>query len=229
MKSKSLAAALLVSALALTGCAVGASQAGDEQASEGTTDTATTERVEIGQVPEWAANPVDVGELVATGYTENWQVDVFQVGTATTVSDSSWEDSETGENLLPAGSEIVVLNFVYTNTSGETQYTAINMGNPSFTTDSWKYYGGIPGENRAEHYEQFGMSIDFIATGAIEDFDHIAMEVAPGESVGESVTVQYITDEELVASVRIPATTADGETDFATVEEFTQELRFTLN
>ena len=230
VKLKNIVAVALLGTLALSGCAVGIPGLGDkpETGKQGESQGQQTDRVEIGAVPEWSPNPVDVGELIGTAYTEFYQVDVFQVGTAETLDDSSWEDSETGENLLPAGSEIAILNFVYTNTSGETQIAGINMGNPSFTTDSWRYYGGMPGESRDEHFEPHGMSWNFVRPDAIEDFEHIAMEIAPGESVAEAATVQYVTDEELIVSIRIPKVAADGETDFADVQEFQQEFRIKL-
>ncbi|HIY67470.1 MAG TPA: hypothetical protein H9830_14495, partial [Candidatus Agrococcus pullicola] len=126
MKRKTLIVGALLGSLALSGCAGGDSY----------------EPMEIGAAPEWAANPVDLGEHLGTTHTDSWQIDIFQVGTTVAVSDSIWEDEDTGENLLPKGSDIVVVNYVYTNISDETQYVQLSVGDATVKHDDFDYLGG---------------------------------------------------------------------------------------
>lgn len=73
--------------------------------------------VEIGDRPDWAINPVDIGKLAGEQQGEVWNVQIFRLGTATTTSDGIWEMPGTNEPVIPMGTVMAVYNVVFTNTS----------------------------------------------------------------------------------------------------------------
>lgn len=80
-----------------------------ETETETESDTETeSEAAASGDTPEWAiAQEPPEGELLTTLEGENFEVEVYQVGTATSPDDGSFVDPETNEPILKAGDPIV--------------------------------------------------------------------------------------------------------------------------
>src|SRR5690606_28913061 len=108
-KTPMMFAAATVLALGLTSCAPAEPEEQDAPTSqEETTDSEPEEQDEehaaTGDTPERAEGSLDAGEKIGEISTDSWQVELYQVGTATTDRDSMFVDPETNENVLPSGS-----------------------------------------------------------------------------------------------------------------------------
>lgn len=216
MKRKTLIVGALLGSLALSGCAGGDSY----------------EPMEIGAAPEWAANPVDLGEHLGTTHTDSWQIDIFQVGTTVAVSDSIWEDEDTGENLLPKGSDIVVVNYVYTNISDETQYVQLSVGDATVKHDDFDYLGGMPSADDQDHFDEFelfdGVVSEEVMLAHEGSLSTFVTEIAPGESAAEPMAFEYLPGTEMTIQFRIPLTDSSGQPDFSNAEESPNDFAVTI-
>lgn len=216
MKLKALIGVALAGALALSAC--GGSN--------------NRERVEIGPSPDWAANPTDVGELIGTTHTDSWQIDIFQVGNSTALRDSIWEDRDTGDNLLPAGTELVVVNYVWTNVSDEPLHIHLRMGEAVVKYEGYKYLGGLSNDTSEEIFEPFGLNRDVVKEDvlyAAPDIASFYATVEPGQSVGSPESFEYQPDKEYTFEFKVFPTNESGETDFGTREESPRGYRISLN
>ena len=188
-KTASLSALALASLIALTGCSAAEEPKAPVAKEAPAEETPAQEEVSTGDTPVWFKGSLDAGELIGEGSTDSWNVKVFQVGTGATDKDSMFVDPETNTNILPAGSEVVYLNFVYTNTSSE----AIPLGSitdPRVTSSTWKFATGQPGAVGASLYEAFGLSSDGYDAGKREQYD-APFVVEPGQSIAIATSIKY--------------------------------------
>jgi hypothetical protein len=151
-----------------------------------------------GDAPEWAEGAVDKGDKLGEITTDGWKVQIYQVGTSKTEKDSMFVDKETGKNLLPAGSDVVFLNFVYTNTSSAAVNLGASLGSPTLRSTSWKYMSGQPGESSGKAYEALGLSDDGHKTGVQQPY-----VVGPGQTFSQADSIAYVPGDKVEASVRI--------------------------
>lgn len=118
-----LLAAVLSTALLVAGCSQAISDEQQALPAPRTNPTETPqpeetpESVTIGDRPDWAVNPVDLGKLAGEQHGDVWNAQVFRVGTAATTSDGIWEMPGTREPVIPMGTVMTVYNVVFTNTS----------------------------------------------------------------------------------------------------------------
>lgn len=208
-KSPMMLAAAAVLAIGLTGCAAAAAPEETEKPAASPEETeapATEEPAQTGDTPAWAEGALDAGEKIGEITTDSWKADLYQVGTATTDDDSMFVDKESGENLLPAGSEVVYVNFVFTNVSDEEVPLSISLGSPSMRATSWQYLGGQPSFSSTEAYEGLGLSNDGFVTGSEAPFI-----VAPGQSFSQATNIAYVPGEEVEAEVTLIPVDEAGE------------------
>lgn len=216
---KSLYSAAVVTALSLTllGCSAAETPEKPENttATEQQTEAPETEAPETpaaeepaaaGDMPEWAEGSLDVGEKVGEISLDSWKVELFQVGTATTDKDSMFVDKESGENLLPKGSEVVYVNFVFTNTSDAPINLGASIGSPQLQSSTWKYLGGQPSFSDRDAYEALKISDDAKQTG----FDKPYV-VAPGQSFAQATNIAYVPGDKVTAEVRLTPIDDEGD------------------
>lgn len=222
--------AALGATLLLTGCSQPQAPAPDvkTESAEKEPEKKEAPAAGTGAMPEWAAGSVDVGEKIASTSTDSWQVDIYQVGTGVTESDSMFIDPDTNENILPAGSEVVFLNFVYTNISDDTINVGNGFGMPDVRVVDWPYMGGMPGESKSEAFEALGLANNIVKVGAIEDFDNIQLPVAPGQSVPVATSLKYTPGSEAFVYASMVPVDADGDLDHDRREEVSKDLTFTI-
>jgi hypothetical protein len=111
----------LISLLLVAGCDSGSD---DSTAAPSPTEQAAAQ----GATPDWAY-PVNItGDLMFTVEKDGLQLDVYEAGRATTATDSSIVDEDTGESLWPAGSPIVFVTYVVTNTTDKSVFLNLMAG-----------------------------------------------------------------------------------------------------
>lgn len=229
---KPLLVTALGAALLLTGCAQTPAPEPEptqkSQPSEAEPAPEQTQDAGTGAMPDWAAGAVDVGEKIGSTSTENWQVDIYQVGTAKTERDSMFVDSETNTNLLPAGSEVVFLNFVYTNTSGETINVGNGFGMPDVRTSDWAYMTGMPGESSSEAFEALGLANNIVKPGAITDYNNVQLPVASGQSVPVATSLKYTPGSSATVHATMVPVDGSGHLDHDRTEKVADDFTFTI-
>ena len=216
-RTPALIAASAVLALGLTACSASeaeetAPQPVVEETAEAEETAEDTADVEAGAMPEWGEGSLDVGEKIGAIDTDSWHVDVYQVGTGVTDKNSLMVDAET--NLLPAGSEVVYVNFVFTNTTDEEIPLSISLGSPQIASTSWAYLGGQPSFTSSAGYEALGLSDDGKQVG----FDAPFL-VAPGQSFAQATNFAYVPGDESEAEVGLIQVDDAGELLHDTKEE----------
>ncbi|MBC9927219.1 hypothetical protein [Leucobacter sp. cx-169] len=187
-----LPAIALAGALAFTGCSASTPEPTSpppaaEQKEAPPAETATP--AGAGNVPEWANGAVGLGDLIGGQKTASWNIEAFQVGTGVTAKDSMFVDAETNENLLPAGSKVVFVNFEYTNISDAPIGVGFGFGSPDVRSANWNFGIGQPGESSAAGFEAQGVSNELVKVGAAGDKQ--SFEVGPGETVSRAISIGY--------------------------------------
>lgn len=162
---------------------------------------------------------MDVGEKLGGFTTDSWAVEVFQVGTAETTKDSMFVDKETGDNLLPAGAEVVYVNFVITNTSDADIQLGHSIASPELKSSTWKYMGGQPSFSDTAAYENLQLSSDAKQTGFDAPF-----VVAPGQTFAQASNIAYVPGDKVAASVRLTPVDDEGQLLHDKKEEGTVEV-----
>lgn len=211
-------AAAAVLALGLTGCSA-AAEPDEKEAPIASEESAapeeeTAESAPTGDSPEWAAGSLDAGEKIGEITTDSWQVELYQVGTATTDKDSMFVDPDTNDNLLPSGSEVVYVNFVFTNTSDADIPLSISLGSPGIASTSWQFMGGQPSFSSSDAYETLDLSDTGRQVGGEAPF-----VVAPGQSFAQATNILYVPGDETEADVTLIQADDEGELLHDTKEE----------
>lgn len=226
---------VIAAAFMLTSCAGPVEEAAEPEltvveteAGEEVVEEAPEEPAGDGSMPEWADGAVDIGDKIGSTSTESWNVDVYQVGTATTTSDSMFVDSDSGDNLLPEGSEVVFLNFVVTNTTDETFNVGAGFASPDVRYLDWQYMGGMPAESSAEAYEGLGLANSLVKVGAIEDFDNVQLPIAPGQSIAVATNFLYTPGAEARVNLTLTPVDAEGDLDHDRAEKVDEDFTFTI-
>jgi hypothetical protein len=174
--------------------------------------------VSSGNVPAWASGSVDVGTSIGNSSTDSWSIEAFQVeDLGTSSKDSMFVDPDTLQNVLPEGSPVVYVNFVYTNTSDETIMVPLSFGTPDLRSEFWKYGQGQPGDSRLEEYEARGVSDRLVKLEASKDVYWFAVE--PGQSISRAVNIKHEPGSARVRITFTPALNDEGDLDHANKEE----------
>lgn len=217
MKLHTLAPAItvgLASMIALSGCTAPEEPAPQEKAQkvQERPEAAPEAPTGSGVMPEWADGAVDVGASIGSTSTESWAVEAFQIDqTGTTAKDSMFIDPDSSENVLPAGSTVVYVNFVYTNISDEAIMVPLSFGTPDLRSEFWQYGMGQPGDSRLEEYEARGISDRLVKLDASGDVYWFAVE--PGQSIARAVNIKHEPGSALARLTFTPALNAEGDLD----------------
>lgn len=189
---------------------------GDIAAPETNADPETNEDPEVNtpssgsyEVPEWARDVNQVGDLVATVDGDWIQIEVYRVGDGQATRDSLWVDSDTDEPLMKVGDPVVALNFIVTNTGSEEFLMSNLFLSPNLRYESSESLYGAMNETNHDWLEQLGVNVD-----PFTQYPNPAVfPVAPGESISYAQIFQHASD---TAQIYFDITPVDseGELDF---------------
>ena len=140
-------------------------------------------------MPDWAAGSVGVGELIGSAKTASWKINAFQVGTGVTSDDSMFVDPDTDENVLPAGSDVVFVNFEYTNISDMAIDVGLSFATPDLRSVNWKWATGQPGEYKSDAFVAQGVTAELVKLEATKDTQVFSVE--PGQTIARAVSIAY--------------------------------------
>lgn len=171
--------------------------------------------------PEWANGSIDVGESIGVAAEGDWQVEVFRVGEGVSDSDSMFVDPDTNENVLPAGSPLIYLNFVYTNVGDEPIELSYGItGRPSVEGDIFKFGRDYSSSSNTEEFEGLGLTLMPLQLGAEPPF-----VVQPGEAFAVATNIGKVSGT-AYSTIRfvpvVPGT--DDELDHDNTQEVTVEF-----
>ncbi len=189
------------------------------------TDTETETETEdaagsSGDTPEWAvAQEQPDGELLTTLQGEGFEVEVHQVGTATSPDDGSFVDPESNEPILKAGDPIVFVNFVITNTSDETIPLAFNLVSVDGTYVDWPWLQGMDGTTDRALYEEMGVVSSALAPGASEP----PFLWEPGQTFSYGTNFEHQPGSPIVFKARLTPADDAGDLDHDKAQEVEAE------
>lgn len=167
-----------------------------------------------GAAPAWAEGSTNVGKKIGSFTTNSWKIDLYQVGTAKTDSDSMLADPDTKKTLLPKGSTVVFVNYVLTNTSKAPISLGSSLADPELKAADWKYMSGQPGSSSDEQYEALKLSQDGHKTGTDKPY-----VVAPGQTFAEATSIKYVPGQKAEADVSLTPVDASGNLVFDKAEK----------
>lgn len=161
-------------------------------------------------VPEWA-NPVTTGgESMGTVELGDVTVEVFQVAMDQATRSSIWADPETEEPIVAEGDDVVVLNYVFTN-SGEPINLSYGLIEAGLRYDTWEYMQQ-PSVSDSELLETHGVNTNAVNSDSLGE-DAFVLGSGEQYSIGEVMLHQPGEDYTVVASYypRDEAGERDGE------------------
>lgn len=187
------AVAAILPVLLLAGCSQAAPEAPAETKQEAPakaeTPAAPEEKApastEAGDRPDWAVNPIDVGELVGETKGTGWDIKVYRLGNATTTSDGTWAMPDTKAPVMPAGTEMTVYNVVFTNISDADVLLEEGMS-VTLNHTGVEDYKAVLSSSDDPVYEQYGVkkyAYDFMKIDEVTKYgDNRGYIVVPGQS-----------------------------------------------
>ena len=166
-----LASGLLVAGLA--SCAAPVEDDTKPDTSESTEETPVEETeapvVTGDYVAASFANPVtNPGELLTSVTGTNFQVDIYQVGTAAATKTGSFANPDTSKPIIEVGAELVFVNYVITNTSDEDIPLTSLLVDVTARYADWPYLQGMDSIVDFTLDEQMGINRSGLATGNLE-------------------------------------------------------------
>ncbi|WP_265521656.1 hypothetical protein [Oerskovia flava] len=162
----------------------------EEPAEEETEDAEEVDSSASGDVPEWA-NPVTTpGEQISSLSGDDFQVDVYQVGTTEATKTGQFADPETNEPLIDEGDEIVFVNYVITNTGDEPIQLGSSLVNISARYDDWPYMQGMDSIVDSELFEAQEVNDGGLAAGSYVDPSVYVFEPGQTFSYGQNFAYQ---------------------------------------
>jgi hypothetical protein len=115
------------------------------------------------------ANPVtDPGELLTSVTGTNFQVDIYQVGTAAATKTGSFANPETNKPIIEVGAELVFVNYIITNTSDEDIPLSYSLVDVTARYADWPYLQGMDSITDFALDEQMNINRAGIAPGSSE-------------------------------------------------------------
>lgn len=182
---KAAVVAAILPALLLTGCSQAAPEAPEKQKEQTEAPAPETKPAATGDRPEWAINPLDLGEKVGETQGESWSVQVFRVDNAITSTDGLWAMPDTKAPVMPTGTEMTVYNVVFTNTSSSD--ILIESGaSVSLIHKGVEDYKATLSSHDPEMFEPFGLVDRIYDIAKLDEItkygDERGFVVKPGES-----------------------------------------------
>ncbi|MCL2848516.1 MAG: hypothetical protein FWE61_00545 [Micrococcales bacterium] len=219
----------LLLASTLVGCGSPAAKDADTSpgAAEKTQTPPPTQGVPSGGAAEWTPPFTLEGTPFLTFEKDGLRLDLYEVGRTTATRDSFYSDRDTKQNLWPAGSPVVYVNYVLTNTTNAPVFVGSTGPSVGVHAKSMPYLGGLGAFTQFEKDQgaAFGVARDFMTTfpDSLEDRPMLA----PGQyaAVGEALPLK--TGEAYEYSPRVtvfpssPAPSDDGKTLYFDAASYT--------
>lgn len=202
--------------------AVTDSETETEAASESDTEAEAEDEAAsaAGEGPEWAVPPRQPdGELLTTIEGDGFEVEVYQIGTATSPDDGSFVDPETNEPILKAGDQIVFVNYVITNTGDEAIPLAYNLVAVDAEYADWPWLQGMDGTTDRDLYEEMGIDSAALVPGV----DEPPFVWEPGATFAYGTNFEYQPGSPITFTARLTPADDAGDLDHDRAQEVTAE------
>lgn len=167
-----------------------------------------------GEAASWAKPTTVQGDKIGTAEVGPYTVDIYQVGTAKAPEDGRWVDPDTNKPLITKGDEIVFLNYVFTNTSGEETDTAAGQLDVEPRYDDWQWAQGMGGITDSDLYEQFkvtGSSISSATDYSKWDSDDEVQPTAAGAVFSYGTNFKYQKGSPITITVKFIPKDVEGD------------------
>lgn len=143
-----------------------------------------------GTAASWAHPVTAEGELLTTVSGTGFTVDVYQVGVTQATRTGLFVNPETNEPIIPAGSDIVFVNYVVTNTGSEPLSLGSTLIQVEGTYDDWPYIQGMDTVTDFALFEQMGVNTSAARPDAYADPYVLVFEPGTSYSVGANFAHQ---------------------------------------
>lgn len=112
------------------------------------------------------AKPVTTpGELLSSATGEGFQVDIYQVGTATASKTGQFANPDTNKPIIEVGAELVYVNYVVTNTGSEDIALTYSLVDVSPRYDDWPYMQGMDSVVDSAQFDSLQVNSSALAVG----------------------------------------------------------------
>lgn len=155
----------------------------------------------------WAAPINEVGDHLGTVTAGDLEFQVYQVGTDVASKDSILVDAETEEPLVKEGDDVVILNYIVTNTGSEAHNLTISLADVGVEYEDWPYLGGQATVTDNDMLESYGVSSRPFGESGTED----VYTLGAGESYNYAEIIEYRPDVQLVADIEWQPRDDEGE------------------
>ncbi|QIX28022.1 hypothetical protein ncot_16565 [Nocardioides sp. JQ2195] len=153
------------------------------------TEEPAEETAPTGAQPEWALPVTTPGKLLTTAEAGDISVEIYQVGTAKATDDGMFVDPDTNKPILKKGDELVIVNYVITNTGAP-----IDLGSSLVSIspryDDWKWMQGMDGDTDDSLFEPQGVNPDELAPGGYNEAGVYTLGTDQSYSQGENFAYQ---------------------------------------
>ena len=179
---------------------------------------------------EWALEVNPQGEWLTSASTDGMRIDVYQVGVIEAPEASAWAYNDTEEPLFEAGDDVLVLEYVFTNTGDE--QVVLSSGEVDVTINYTSLeLSSVPEESYlADLVDEFGLSSD-APIDFEQDYDGLTgnwdMPIESGESVSWTDVFMYLPDGGLTLRFRVWPYD-DGDFDYAVPLWDTDDIKVEL-
>jgi hypothetical protein len=216
---------LLVSGLLIAGLTACAAPADDEPDTETSASPEETpveesdEPVATGDfiAASWANPVTDPGELLTSVQGTNFQVDIYQVGTAAATKTGSFANPDTNKPIIEVGAELVFVNYIVTNISDEDIPLTSLLVDVTARYADWPYLQGMDSVVDFALDEQMGINRSAVAPGTA--IGTLVWE--PGTSFSYGQNFLYQANSPITFSAGLTPADANGDLDHDNAQDVT--------
>ena len=169
-----------------------------------TTSVATTT---VGPQPEWAAPVNAAGTEIGSAMVGDVQVSVLQAAVTQATRTGQWSDPDTHEPLIDVGDDIVVVNYVVTNTGAPVDLASLLVKiEPRY--DDWQWGQGMDSVVDTAMWTELGLSnVPTIPSVAV---NLTSFTLGTGESYGYAENFAYQPGSPITFDISLTPADADG-------------------
>ncbi|GII99966.1 hypothetical protein CLV28_3042 [Sediminihabitans luteus] len=138
----------------------------------------------------WAYPVTNPGTLLTTLKSDRFSVDVYQVGVEKASKTGNFVDPETNKPIIDVGDDIVVVNYVVTNTSDETLTIGASLVSVDGRYADWPYLQGMDSVTDFDMNEKLGINQTAAQPGT-GDEETYTQQWEPGTSFSIADNFRY--------------------------------------
>lgn len=177
--------------------------------SAGPTDEAASSDVTatVGPQPEWAAPVNATGTEIGSAMVGDVRVSVLQAAVTEATRTGQWSDPDTHEPLIDVGDDIVIVNYVVTNTGEPVDLASLLVSiEPRY--DDWQWGQGMDSVVDTAMWTELGLSnIPTIPAVAV---NLKAFTLGTGESYGYAENFAYQPGSPITFAISLTPADSDG-------------------